>query len=163
MGKTMKPLFLAVSLVALSQLAGATEINVAFSEDFNEALEAELGEREGDVLSSEIIEDLNRAFERVGVSPTKVNITIINAKPNRPTFEQLADRPGLDALRSISLGGMKLQATAVDGAGGVLTELEYGWFETDIRQSVGKATWSDAKRASHRFARKFAEQLNVIQ
>mgnify|MGYP001796634623 FL=1 len=57
MGKTMKPLFLAVSLVALSQLAGATEINVAFSEDFNEALEDELGEREGDVLSSEIIED----------------------------------------------------------------------------------------------------------
>ena len=108
----MKPLFLAVSLVALSQLAGATEINVAFSEDFNEAL---------------------------------------------------ADRPRLDALRSISLGGMKLQATAFDGAGCELTELEYGWFETDIRQSVGKATWSDAKRASDRFARKFAEQLNIIQ
>lgn len=159
----MKPLFLAISFVALSQFAGATEINVTFSEDFSEALENDLGEREGEVLSSEIIEDLNRAFERVGVSPTKVDVMIMNAKPNRPTFEQLADRPGLDGLRSISLGGMKLQATAFDGAGSELTELEYGWFETDIRQSVGKATWSDAKRASDRFARKFADQLTVSQ
>ncbi|MEO0549733.1 MAG: hypothetical protein AAFZ91_07420 [Pseudomonadota bacterium] len=159
----MKPLFLAISFVALSQFAGATEINVTFSEDFNEALEEELGEREGDILSSEIVEDLNRAFERVGVSPTKVSVTIINAKPNRPTFEQLGDRPGLDASRSIAVGGMKLQATAFDAAGNELTELEYGWFESDIRQSVGTTTWSDARRASNRFARKFAEQLNVSQ
>jgi len=54
---------------------------------------------------------------------------------------------------------MDLKAIAYGADDEMLGELEYGWFENDIRLAQGRATWSDARRASGRFARKFAKEL----
>ena len=35
------------------------------------------------------------------------------------------------------------------------------WFETDIRQAFPAGTWSDAKRASHRFAKRLATEVSA--
>ncbi len=156
----MKTILAAIGALAILPVAAATEVSVTFSEDFAEELTDNYGEREGKKLTEDIVEDLNKAFERAGVDPAKVDITIINAKPNRPTFQQLRDKPGLDAFRSVSLGGMKLEGTAYDAAGNVLATEEYGWFENNIRDVFGHAVWSDANRASRRFATKLAKQLN---
>lgn len=155
----MKTLLIAISALALLPVAAATEVNVDYSEDFAEELTENYGEREGDVLTEEIIEDLDKAFSKAGVSPARVDVTIVDAKPNRPTRQQTSDRPGLDMFHSRSIGGMKLVATAYDAEGNVLGSHEYGWFETDIRDTIASSTWSDARRASDRFARKFAKKL----
>ena len=155
----MKHLTLIAAAFSLASLAHAVEFEVSYSEDFAEVLEEDYGTREGEYLSEEVIEDLTREFKRASIDPARVEVVIENAKPNRPTFKQLGDRPGLDFSRSISIGGMDLSATAYNEAGETLKEFEYGWFENDLRFAAGSSTWSDANRASRRFARKFAEEL----
>jgi len=156
----MKTIFAAIGALAILPTAAATEVAVTYSDDFAEELTDNYGEREGETLTEEIIEDLDRAFAKAGVSPARVDVTIVDAKPNRPTFEQMSDRPGLDPFRSISIGGMELTGTADDGEGNVIATQEYEWFESNIRDVIGSATWTDANRASRRFAKKFAAQLN---
>lgn len=155
----MKTIFAAIGALAILPTAAATEVAVTYSDDFAEELTDNYGEREGETLTEDIIEDLEFAFTKAGVSPARVDVTIVDAKPNRPTFEQLSDRPGLDAIRSISIGGMELSGTAYDADGNVLATQDYEWFETNIRNTVGSGTWTDANRASRRFAKKFAKQL----
>ena len=155
----MKTIFAAIGALAILPTATATEVAVTYSEDFAEELAENYGEREGEALTEDIIEDLEQAFDRAGVSPARVDVTIVNAKPNRPTLEQLSDRPGLDMMRSISIGGMQLSGTAYDADGEVIATQDYEWFESNIRHVVGSSTWTDANRASRRFASKFAKQL----
>ena len=156
----MKTIFAAIGSLAILQTAAATEIAVTYSDDFAEELADNYGEREGEKLTEDILDDLHRAFEKAGVDPAKVDVEIVNAKPNRPTFEQLSSEPGLDAFRSISIGGMELVGTVYDAEGNVVATQEYCWFENIIRDVVGSATWTDANRASRRFATKLAAQLN---
>ena len=156
----MKTIFAAIGALAILPTAAATEVAVTYSDDFAEELADNYGEREGETLTEEIIEDLDRAFSKAGVEPARVDVLIVNAKPNRPTLEQLSDRPGLDAFRSISLGGMKLVGPAYDTEGNVIASQEYGWFENNLRDVVGSGVWTDANRASRRFATKMAKQLS---
>lgn len=156
----MKTIFAAIGALAILPTAAATEVAVTYSDDFAEELADNYGEREGETLTEEIIEDLDRAFAKAGVDPARVDITIIDAKPNRPTLGQLSDRPGLDAIRSISIGGMKLSGTAYNANGDILATQEYGWFENNLQDVIGAGTWSDANRASRRFASKMAKQLS---
>ncbi|MEM9178091.1 MAG: hypothetical protein AAGA89_00205 [Pseudomonadota bacterium] len=156
----MKTIFAAIGALAILPTAAATEVAVTYSDDFAEELADNYGEREGETLTEEIIEDLDRAFAKAGVEPARVDVLIVNAKPNRPTLEQLSDRPGLDAFRSISLGGMELVGTAYDADGNVIASQEYGWFENNLRDVVGSGVWTDANRASRRFATKMAKQLS---
>ncbi len=156
----MKTIFAAIGALAILPTTVATEVAVTYSEDFAEELSENFGEREGETLTEEIIEDLDRAFDKAGVAPARVDVLIVNAKPNRPTFQQMSDRPGLDPIRSISLGGMKLEGTAYDADGNILATQEYGWFENSIQDVIGSGTWTDANRASRRFAKKFAAQLS---
>ena len=136
----------------------AGEINVTFSPEFTEELEDEYGMREADYLVEEVQEDLTRELSKAGLDIPRIDVTIINAMPNKPTFKQLGDTPGLDYGDSKSIGGMKLSATAFDAEGNPTGELTYDWYETDIRYA-GISTWQDAKRASDRFARKFVKEL----
>ena len=155
----MKALIVAIASLGMLPVAAAVDVSVTYSEDFAETLEQDYGVREGEYLAEAITDDLNRAFAKRGIDPARVEIEIIDAKPNKPTMTQLTDEPGLDYLRSLSIGGMKLSGTAFDSEGNVLGTLEYGWFESDIRDVLGSATWTDAKRASDKFARKFAKSL----
>lgn len=156
----MKTIFAAIGTLAILQTAAATEIAVVYSDDFAEELSDNYGEREGETLTEEIIKDLDRAFAKVGADPVRVDVTIVDAKPNRPTFEQLSSRPGLDAIRSISLGGMELVGTVYDAEGNVVATQEYSWFENNLSNVVGAGVWSDANRASSRFAKKMAKQVS---
>ncbi|MEO1303529.1 MAG: hypothetical protein AAFV37_01045 [Pseudomonadota bacterium] len=156
----MKTLFAAIGALALLPVAAATEVVVSYSDDFAEELEDNYGEREGEALAEDITDDLTQAFERAGISPAKVDVTIVDAKPNRPTFEQLGAQPGLDPIRSISIGGMEMVGTVYDADGNIIATQEYGWFQNDIRDVFGAGTWHDANRASRRFANRLAKTLS---
>lgn len=156
----MKRFLAAAALAAvLVPAASAAEITVGYGPDFTEKLEKDYGAREGEYLASRIQRDLNRELEKKGVDVARIDVTILDARPSRPTFKQAGDKPGLDMMNSVSVGGMKLRAVAYDGAGNQKADLEYDWYENDIRQA-GLTTWHDAGRASDRFARKFADELN---
>ncbi|MEM1390553.1 MAG: hypothetical protein AAGG45_05685 [Pseudomonadota bacterium] len=155
----MKTLLIAAAALTFAPLAQATTVNVSYSEDFAEKLDEDYGEREGERLAEKITKDLTSEFSERGLDIARVDVTIIDAKPNRPTFKQLGDTPGLDGFRSRSLGGMSLEGTAFDADGNELGTKSYRYFETDIRQVIATGIWGDARRASDRFARRFAKDL----
>lgn len=155
----MKRLISALALASVLSLSAHAEDMFKFSTsaDFQEKLEDDYGERELETLTNKIRNDIVRELGKVGISPARIDVTILDAKPNRPTFEQLG-ASGL-SFRSFAIGGMDLKAIAYDASDQVLGELEYDWFERDIRDARFQSTWGDARRASSRFARKFAKQL----
>jgi hypothetical protein len=156
----MRHFLAAALLVAVAApVAAAAEINVAYGDKFAEKLTDDYGEREGVYLSDRVREDLERALTKSGVDVARIDVTILDAKPSRPTFKQGGDEPGLDMHRSVSVGGMKLSAVTYDAAGNASEPFEYKWFETDIRQA-GLTTWHDARRASSRFASRYAKSLD---
>jgi hypothetical protein len=85
----------------------------------------------------------------------KVNLVLVDAKPNRPTFQQMADKPGL-SMESFGIGGAEIKGEQVMADGGKIM-LGYSWYESDIRWSRSLATWSNADRAIDGFARRFAD------
>ncbi|PHR54663.1 MAG: hypothetical protein COA43_16275 [Robiginitomaculum sp.] len=85
-----------------------------------------------------------------------LTITIVDARPNRPTFRQSASS-GL-SQQSYGIGGAKFEASLTQN-GQDLGMLSYGWYETDIREAQYSSTWGDANRAIDRFARKTAKSF----
>jgi hypothetical protein len=153
----MKALILAASALMLAPAALATDFNITYAPEFAEELEDNYGLREGDYLTKSIQSHLQRELSKAGVEVSRIDVRIEDARPNRPTFKQLGDRIGLSS-RSISTGGMELTATAFNASGTEITTYNYDWFENRI-QDAGPTTWYDAKKASRRFARKFAKEL----
>ena len=154
---------LIVSLAAAAALAPAayaSEISISFSPEFQQKLEQEYGTKEGEKLTREVREDIQRELSKANIDPASVQVTILDAKPNRPTMKQLGDTPGLDAMRSKSIGGMDLKGVAYSADGTALAELEYDWYETNLEMVHAAGVWSDAERASRRFAKKLAETLS---
>jgi hypothetical protein len=154
----MKSGLVALAALTLTPFASALEVKVSYSDAFRETLAEDYGEREGAYLASRVEHQLQRALSRATVAVARVDVVIEKAKPSKPTFKQLGDEPGLDYGLSVSAGGMDLSGVAYDASGAKIAELDYAWFETDIRDA-GLSTWYDAGRASDRFARKFAKKL----
>lgn len=156
----MRTLIIAAAATALAPAAFAAEISIDYSSEFAEKLQEEYGTKEGERLAKDIRKDLDRELRKANIDPANIRITIVDAKPNRPTMKQLGDQPGLDSIRSKSIGGMDLKGVAYSTSGNAIAEFEYDWYETSIDQVQAAGTWSDANRASSRFARKFVEKLS---
>lgn len=139
--------------LAFAAPAWAQTSPVSFSPEFQAALEEDYGVREGEYLREAVIEAINTELARRGVSSAgSIEVTIIDAEPNRPTMQQLVDRPSLDA-GSISIGGAELRATLPSGE--VVTHRRYNHSLADI---AGPATtWTEARRAIRQFAIKVAD------
>lgn len=156
----MKSAFVSLAVLATAPAALAADIQVTYSADFQEKLTDEYGPREGDKLSDDIRKDLERELAKANLDPARIEVVIEDARPNRPTTQQMSDRPGLDMLRSKSIGGMDLSGAAYDASGALIGELQYDWYETNIQNVMAAGVWNDAGRASRRFAQKFAEELS---
>lgn len=155
----MRLLIAAMLAGALAPIASAANIDINYSAEFSQKLEQEYGPREGERLSEEVRDDLEREFRKAHIDPARVSVTILDAKPNRPTMQQLTDKPGLDMLRSKSIGGMDVKGAAYDASGQLIAEVEYDWYETNINNVIASGVWGDANRASRRFAEKFAKAI----
>ncbi|MEZ5955889.1 MAG: hypothetical protein R3C27_01570 [Hyphomonadaceae bacterium] len=145
------------ALLAVSSPAWAQSTPVSFSAEFQTALEEEYGVREGDVLRVAVADAIAREFARRGISnATSIEVTIVSAEPNRPTMQQLFDRPSLD-YQSISVGGAELQAT-VRSANGSTTEVTHRRYNHSLADLSGAATtWTEARRSIRQFAVKVAD------
>ena len=154
------------ALVALAGLAliaapaSALTVEAKVSPEFQSKLEDDYGVREAKILTDSLTSKVTAAFAREGVRADRVVVTIEDAKPNRPTMQQLSDTPGLDPMRSVSIGGATITGTAFDASGTAIGTLEYDWYETDLSNVIAATTWSDARYTFDRFARRFADRLN---
>ena len=62
-------------------------------------------------------------------------------------------------MRSVSVGGASITGIAYDASGAEIGKFDYKWYESDLRNVIPAATWSDAHTTFDRFARRFAKQL----
>jgi hypothetical protein len=120
----------------------------------------EYGERELDRLAGYLTDDLEQALRGIEMMDgTRLEVTLLDATPNRPTFQQLRDRVGL-SMRSIGIGGAELEARLVSEDGRVLEEFDYSWSSHNLREVYGASTWYDARRAFHLFSRRVRNEVH---
>ncbi|MDR3508099.1 MAG: hypothetical protein P4L64_09410 [Caulobacteraceae bacterium] len=154
----MRSTLLAVALAAVTFTAAqaapvsVAKVSVAIGPEL--AAQAQTyGQGELDSLAAELKGDVEHALSRGGglsASGGELKLVLVDAKPNRPTFKQLSDRPGL-SMMSFSLGGARIEARLVQPDGSAQIG-RYAWYETDILLTPHKWTWSDAYWAFEQFA-----------
>jgi len=150
----------ALLAMALAMPAAALTVEAKVSPEFQKKLDDDFGAREARVLTESLTQKVNSIFTSRGINAERVVVTIEDAKPNRPTMEQVSNKPGLDSMRSISIGGARVKGVAYDASGKEIGTLDYDWYETDLRNTLASTTWTDARTAFDRFSRKFADKLS---
>ena len=141
---------------AVAQPAGIGDVRVTIGPELQEMAE-DYGERDLQRLAADLEADVEKALVargRLG-GDGRLELVLTDARPSRPTFEQLARRPGLN-MRSVSNGGAAIEGEEV-GPDGQRRAVKFSWYETDIRWARGKTVWTDAEHAFDRFARQYAE------
>ena len=156
----MRQIAFLAPLTAALALAGAaaaqpSAVVVTVSPDFAKTAE-ELGQR--DVQQQ--VNDLTRTVERVltqrhALDGARVELVITDLKPNRPTMQQIGDKPGLDPIRSISIGGAAIEGS-VTMANGEVQPVKFDYYSNTLAEVQGFTTWQDADRAFRRFSSNLA-------
>ncbi|MBI1251879.1 MAG: hypothetical protein GC189_10435 [Alphaproteobacteria bacterium] len=150
-----------------SSAASAETVSIAptvYEPAYLEKLEDDYGVRETEELDRMVTVALQSALTRAGATvdaaaPVRIETTIVDARPNRPTFQQLSDEPSLDFGRSFGVGGAKLHGVIRGADGQVIEEIDYRWYETDIRFAAGTSQWHDARRAIRWYAERVADAV----
>jgi hypothetical protein len=166
MESVMRTLFIAAlapALLAAALPAGAAQADavntISLSPDAQKTFETKYGLREVDTLDRAIRVSIAQALAARGLAERpdlRIEVTLDEATPTRPTFQQMIDNVSLD-MRSVSLGGAALQARLVNAQGETVDTVKFRWYEYDLRNAFSSATWDDARQAIHLFARKVAQ------
>ena len=140
---------LAAAIPAMA--ADPASVHVTVREDLRFKVE-ELGERDVERQADRLAEVVLRALARTGaLEGARVDLVLTSLRPNRPTFQQMMDRPGLDGHHSISIGGAAIEGQITLADGQVLP-VRYDRISNSISEVQGFTTWQDAERAYHRLA-----------
>jgi len=143
----------------LRDRSGARGFNAGFSGN------GFYGERDLDRLTERLEKKLERRLNKQGIqvdseASTILKVTLVDAKNNRPTLEQLSKQTSL-SFQSFGTGGAELSGELVNAGGTSLGTMSYAWYENSIRDAAYTAgTWTDAHRAFDRFAKKAAKDLS---
>ena len=152
----LAPLGAVLAVAASPALADPASVSVTLGPDLQEKVD-ELGERDVRRQADRLAEVVRRALARSGdLDGARINLVLTDLKPNRPTFEQMAERPGLDPHRSVSIGGAAIEGQITTADGQVLP-VKYDWFSNSIAEVRGYSTWQDADRASERLASRLVD------
>jgi hypothetical protein len=137
-------------------LAQPAAVTVAFGPELQQKAEA-LGERDLAQQADHLARAVTRTLDRSGaLDGARIELVLTDLKPNRPTFQQIARRPGLDPIRSISIGGAAIEGQITTADGRVIP-VSYDWYSTSLADVRGFSTWGDAERAYRRLATNLAE------
>lgn len=155
--RNIRALALAAPLLMAAAIASAepAQVSVTLGPQVEEQID-ELGrreiERQTGRLADVIRRELSRHPEFDGAS---VDLTLSDLKPNRPTMEQLRQRPGLDPLRSVSIGGADIEGQ-VRRLDGTTRQVSARYFSTSLADVWSLDPWADAEKAYQRAATKIA-------
>lgn len=151
---------LALSTAALlgfgsAALAAPAAVTVDVAPKLQKQFEKTYGLREAKLLTEDLKSSVEQRLAKTGaLEDARVELTLKDVRPNRPTFKQLTDTPGL-SMQSYGVGGAAIEGRIV-AADGTVTPVEYSWYETDIRDAYANWTWSDAEWTFQRFASRLA-------
>jgi hypothetical protein len=141
---------------ASGALAAPATVSVTIGPELQAKAEKTYGVRDVQRLADDLRTSVEKRLAKSGaLEDARVELVLIDAKPNRPTFKQLGDTPGL-AMDSFGIGGADIDGRILRADGSV-TPVTYSWYETDIRESYGKWTWGDATWTFDRFASRLAK------
>ena len=152
----LAPLSAVLAVAAGPALADPASVSVTLGPDLQDKAR-DLGERDVREQADRLAEVVRRALADSGdLDGARIDLVLTDLKPNRPTFEQMADRPGLDPHRSISIGGAAIEGRITTADGRVLP-VKYDWFSQSLAEVRGFSTWQDADRAYERLASRLAD------
>lgn len=149
------PLAAVLAVAATPALAEPASVNVVIGGDLVHTAD-DLGRREVQQQVDRLAGVVSRALQSRGaLDGATVDLVLTDLKPNRPTFEQLSARPGLDGIRSVSIGGAAIegQITMADGR---VVPVQYDWYSSSLADVHSNGTWNDAERAYYRLAANLA-------
>ncbi len=152
----------ALAFAQTAQAAPVSVADVAIAPTFQDTLHKKLGDREGEILQDRVAREVSRALQRAGADVTsgagvRVETTIVDADPNRPTLKELGDTPGLSMLGSISTGGAHLTGVIRNADGSVVAEVDHRQYSASLFDVLpGAGEWQDADRSIRQYARKVA-------
>ena len=150
----MRTLALAAAVLLVSSgaaLAAPASVNVTVGPELQLKAQKTLGVRDVDDLAKTLRTDVEKQLAKTGAfAGARIDLVLVDAKPNRPTFKQLSDTVGL-SMRSFGIGGARIEGRAV-AADGAVTPLAYDYYAPDIRWARGETTWSDAEQTFEAFA-----------
>jgi len=151
----LAPLGLTLAMAAPA-LADPAAVNVTIGAEVRRDA-MEIGHVEVDRQADRPPQVVHRELSRRGaLDGATLNLVVTGLKPNRPTFEQMSRRPGLDGQRSLSIGGASIEGEIIT-ADGERIPVSYDWYSYSIAEVQGFTTWQDADRAFSRFADNLAE------
>jgi hypothetical protein len=148
----------ALTLMGGAAIAAPASVSVTIGPKLSAAAHKTYGDRDVAELATDLRKDVERELAKTGAHDgARVELTLVDALPNRPTFKQLGDRPGL-SLRSISVGGARIEGKVTE-ANGAITPVSFKYYTTDIRDVAvqGATTWSDAQQAIDMFAHRLGK------
>jgi hypothetical protein len=153
----MRALLIATAalMAAGPALAAPAAVTVTVAPALQKTFTTKYGEREAERLTANLQASVERAVSQSTMfEGARIELTLMDVKPNRPTFKQLGDKPGL-SMQSFGVGGAAIEGKIV-APDGQATPLSYSWYETDITNAVANWVWSDAEWVFDRFAAKLA-------
>ncbi len=151
----LAPMTAALALAGVAS-AQPSAVVVTVSPDFAKTAE-ELGQRDVQQQVDDLTAKVTRVLtQRHALDGARIELTITDLKPNRPTMQQISDKPGLDPIRSISIGGAAIEGT-VTMANGDVQPVKYDYYSTSLADVLGYSTWQDAGTAYDRLARNLAD------
>lgn len=148
------PLAATLAVAAAAQ-AQPAEVTVTLGPDLQERSK-ELGQRDVDQQADRLAQVVDRALaQQPRFQGARVRLVLTDLEPNRPTFQQTSDRPGLSPFHSVSIGGAAIEGE-IETADGQRLPVRYARYSNSLRDVVGYATWQDADRTFTRFASNLA-------
>ena len=156
------PLAAVLAFSAAPAMAEPALISVSLGPDLQDKAE-ELGPREVQEQADRLAELVGRALAREGdLDGAWIELVLTDLRPNRPTFQQMSDRPGLDGHRSRSIGGATIEGRITTADGRTLP-VQYDWYSSSLADVRGINTWADADRAYRRLAVNLADGRYVTR
>lgn len=141
----------ALAASATAAFAAPASVSVTVGPELQAKAASTLGVREVNDLANDLRTTVAKQLARTrAYDGARIELELTDAQPNRPTFKQLADKPGL-SYESFGLGGARIEGSAIAPDGHV-TPLSYKYYESDIRDSRRGGTWTDAEWTFDRFA-----------
>ncbi|WP_420471544.1 hypothetical protein [Brevundimonas sp. FT23042] len=155
----MRNLAFFVPFAVAATLAGAAAAQPAVTVTLAPELQRDvrdLGQREIQEQVDRLAAVVSRAVaDTPALAGARIDLVLTDLKPNRPTFQQTAESPGLDPIRSLSIGGAEIEG-AITLADGTEQPVRYRWFSHNITDVRGFAVWQDAERAYQRLGANLA-------
>ncbi len=136
---------------ATAASAAPTSVTVSIAPALQTKAVESLGVRDVNELAAQLQSTVEKRLAKTSAyDGARIELVLADAKPNRPTFKQMSDKPGL-SYESFGIGGAQIEGRAI-AADGTVTPIAYKYYESDIRESRRGGTWADAEGTFQMFA-----------